>query len=188
MSRWIDTLVHALAAATGSQTSGTMLKTGVAKDVSLRNSLPCARDWTGSASDARFLASGLYPPIYRKTGRSPFQIHHVISDITGATGMAIIGAILNGEQDPEKLAALKDGRIVASRETIARAWSETIELNIYSRSSSLSRHTVNIKNGYQHATSRSRINCESFPVIRLLTETSMKPKDVHKPQTERTPL
>ena len=49
------------------------------------------------------------------------QIHHVISDITGATGMAIIGAILKGERDPEKLAELKDGRIVASRETIARA-------------------------------------------------------------------
>jgi transposase len=49
------------------------------------------------------------------------QIHHVISDITGATGMAIIAAILKGERDPEKLAELRDGRILASRETIARA-------------------------------------------------------------------
>jgi transposase len=38
------------------------------------------------------------------------QIHHVISDITGATGMAIIGAILKGERDPDRLAELKDGK------------------------------------------------------------------------------
>jgi|SRR5579862_2498084 len=49
------------------------------------------------------------------------QLHHVISDITGATGLAIIDAILNGERSPEKLAALRDARIVASQETIARA-------------------------------------------------------------------
>lgn len=49
------------------------------------------------------------------------QLHHVISDITGTTGLAIIDAILAGEQNPEKLAALRDGRIAASRETIARA-------------------------------------------------------------------
>ena len=49
------------------------------------------------------------------------QLHHVISDITGATGLAIINAILQGERNTEKLAALRDGRIAASRETIARA-------------------------------------------------------------------
>ncbi|MCU1297937.1 MAG: transposase [Acidobacteriaceae bacterium] len=49
------------------------------------------------------------------------QLHHVISDITGATGLAIIDAILDGERDPEKLATRRDGRIAASKETIARA-------------------------------------------------------------------
>jgi transposase len=49
------------------------------------------------------------------------QLHHVISDITGATGMAIIDAILAGERDTEKLATRRDGRIAASKETIARA-------------------------------------------------------------------
>jgi transposase len=49
------------------------------------------------------------------------QLHHVISDITGTTGLAIIDAILEGERNPEKLATLRDGRIAASRETIARA-------------------------------------------------------------------
>ncbi len=49
------------------------------------------------------------------------QIHHVISDITGWTGLAIIGAILNGERDPEKLALLRDPRIRASHQTIVKS-------------------------------------------------------------------
>lgn len=36
------------------------------------------------------------------------QLHRVISDITGTTGMAIINAIVSGERDPKKLAELKD--------------------------------------------------------------------------------
>nr|WP_246515980.1 hypothetical protein [Bradyrhizobium diversitatis] len=32
------------------------------------------------------------------------QLHHVIADITGVTGMRIIRAILAGERDPETLA------------------------------------------------------------------------------------
>ena len=49
------------------------------------------------------------------------QLHRVISDITGKTGMAIIGAILAGKRNPSELAALKDPRIRASKETIADA-------------------------------------------------------------------
>jgi transposase len=49
------------------------------------------------------------------------QIHNVISDLTGLTGLAILDAILAGERDPQKLAALKDHRIKASRDTIARS-------------------------------------------------------------------
>jgi hypothetical protein len=49
------------------------------------------------------------------------QLHHVISDITGATGLAIIDAILAGERDTEKLARRRDARIAASKETIARS-------------------------------------------------------------------
>ena len=33
------------------------------------------------------------------------QLHHVVSDITGATGMRIIRAIIAGERDPAVLAA-----------------------------------------------------------------------------------
>lgn len=47
------------------------------------------------------------------------QLHRVISDITGTTGLSIIQAIVSGERSPIVLAAKKDGRIKASLEEIA---------------------------------------------------------------------
>ena len=49
------------------------------------------------------------------------KLQHVISNITGKTGMAIIEAIVSGERDPRQLAKLRDGRIRADEETIARS-------------------------------------------------------------------
>ena len=49
------------------------------------------------------------------------QLHRVISDITGTTGLSIIKAIIAGERNPLSLAALKDGRIKANSEEIAAA-------------------------------------------------------------------
>ena len=49
------------------------------------------------------------------------QLHHVLSDITGLSGLAIIDAILHGERDPRVLARLRDGRVKASEETIVQA-------------------------------------------------------------------
>jgi transposase len=49
------------------------------------------------------------------------QIHHVISDISGKTGLAILDAILAGERDPKALAALRDWRIRATEETILKS-------------------------------------------------------------------
>src|ERR1035438_3027927 len=46
------------------------------------------------------------------------QIHHVISDLTGLTGLAIIDAILAGERDPVVLAKLREAHITASPEAI----------------------------------------------------------------------
>src|SRR6266852_4040504 len=51
------------------------------------------------------------------------QIHHVVSDITGATGMHIIRAIVGGEHDPAVLASYRDPRCHATRETIGAALS-----------------------------------------------------------------
>ena len=49
------------------------------------------------------------------------QLHHVVSDITGSTGMQIIRAILDGERDPATLAGYRDPRCKNSPETIARS-------------------------------------------------------------------
>lgn len=49
------------------------------------------------------------------------QLHHVISDLAGKTGLAIVDAILQGERDPAKLAQLKDWRIRASEEVIMKS-------------------------------------------------------------------
>ncbi|WP_247365978.1 hypothetical protein [Bradyrhizobium sp. 156] len=49
------------------------------------------------------------------------QLHHVVADITGATGLGIIRAILAGERDPEALACLRHYSCHSSAETIAKA-------------------------------------------------------------------
>ena len=49
------------------------------------------------------------------------KLQHVISNITGQTGMAIIEAIVSGERDPWQLAQLRNYRIRADEETIAKS-------------------------------------------------------------------
>ena len=49
------------------------------------------------------------------------QVHHVVSDITGATGMRIIRAIVAGERDPDVLASFRDIRCHSSVEMIRAA-------------------------------------------------------------------
>jgi transposase len=46
---------------------------------------------------------------------------NVLTDISGATGQAIINAILAGERNPHKLAEFRDPRVKASEEQIARS-------------------------------------------------------------------
>ncbi len=58
------------------------------------------------------------------------QVANVLSDISGVSGQAIIAAILQGERDPYKLADLRDARVQASREEVARSlegtWREDV--------------------------------------------------------------
>jgi hypothetical protein len=61
------------------------------------------------------------------------QIHHVLSDITGVSGLAILDAILAGERDPIQLAKLCHFRVKSPRETVARALEETSAPNTCSR-------------------------------------------------------
>jgi transposase len=49
------------------------------------------------------------------------QLHHVVADVTGATGMKIIRAIVGGQRDPHVLAQMRDVRCKASEETVRAA-------------------------------------------------------------------
>jgi hypothetical protein len=59
--------------------------------------------------------------MHKSLDQMNLQIHHVISDITGVTGLAIVDAIVAGETDPETLANLRDYRIKASIETVRKS-------------------------------------------------------------------
>lgn len=49
------------------------------------------------------------------------QLHHVVSDLTGVTGMRIVRAILEGERDGATLAEMRDPRCRQPKERIAAA-------------------------------------------------------------------
>ena len=49
------------------------------------------------------------------------QLANVISDLSGVTGQKIVRAIVAGEHDPQQLAKLRDARIQASHEEIAKS-------------------------------------------------------------------
>jgi len=66
-------------------------------------------------------ASSHVQHIHKSLTQMNLQIHNVISDITGVTGLAIIDAILAGERNPDILADLKNPRIKADRQTIVKS-------------------------------------------------------------------
>src|SRR6201981_2335697 len=49
------------------------------------------------------------------------HLHHVLTDISGQSGLAILDAILAGERDPKKLASLVDHRVKKSQAQIEAA-------------------------------------------------------------------
>jgi transposase len=59
--------------------------------------------------------------MHKSLDQMNLQIHHVISDITGVTGLAIVDAIVAGETDPEALVKLRDHRIKASIDTVRKS-------------------------------------------------------------------
>jgi hypothetical protein len=60
-------------------------------------------------------------PMQKALMQMHVQLHHVVSDITGATGMKIIRAIVAGHHDPATLASSRDSRGTASVDTITGA-------------------------------------------------------------------
>src|SRR2546422_63350 len=61
------------------------------------------------------------PHLQKALVQMNLQVQVVLDDITGATGMRIIRAVLAGERDPHRLAALRHGRCKHSEATIAEA-------------------------------------------------------------------
>lgn len=53
--------------------------------------------------------------------KGSIQFNHVVSDITGATGMKIIRAIISGERSPAVLAKYRDSRCKKDEKEIAKA-------------------------------------------------------------------
>jgi len=49
------------------------------------------------------------------------QVHRVLSDITGLSGLRILDAILAGERNPVLLARLCQPRVKSSRDTVAKS-------------------------------------------------------------------
>jgi hypothetical protein len=71
------------------------------------------------------------------------QLHHVVTDITGATGMRIIRAIMASERDPAVLASHRDRRCHATAEDIGAAlagnWREEHVFALWSGTGALRR-------------------------------------------------
>src|SRR5580704_1559953 len=85
-----------------------------------------------SAQRPDFRAAGIHAParasaashiqhMHKALTEMNLQLHHVVTDITGATGLRIIRTILAGERDPKVLARLRDYRCHSSAETIEKA-------------------------------------------------------------------
>ena len=60
-------------------------------------------------------------PMHKALSQMNLQLHHVLSDLTGQSGLAILDAILAGERNPQVLAELRDPRVKASPETIMKS-------------------------------------------------------------------
>jgi transposase len=73
------------------------------------------RDYLRLRHDLVSMAAQHVLHMQKALDRLNVKIHVVISDITGASGLKIIQAILTGERDPEKLVALCDGQILKTK-------------------------------------------------------------------------
>lgn len=67
------------------------------------------------------MASHHIQHVHKALTQMNLQIHHVLSDITGVTGRAIIEAILGGERSAAKLAQWREPEVKADLETIRKS-------------------------------------------------------------------
>jgi transposase len=93
----------------------------------LRGSFQPAQEWSALRSYLRqrerlveYAASHIQH-MQKALMQMNLQLHHVVSDITGVTGMKIMRAIVAGQHDPAELATYRDVRCKAFEETIREA-------------------------------------------------------------------
>jgi transposase len=67
------------------------------------------------------LASQAIEHMQKALDQMNLHLHHVISDITGETGLRILDAIVSGERDTRKMAKLRDRGIRSSEKTVRKA-------------------------------------------------------------------
>jgi transposase len=99
------------------------------------------------------------------------QLHHVVSDITGATGMRIIRAIVGGNYAPEQLAAFRDVQCAASEETIRAA----LTGNYRAEHIFALRHALELYDFHQIKI--AECDAEMEEVLRTLTEARATPME-----------
>ena len=89
------------------------------------------------------------------------QLHHVVTDITGITGMRIIRAIVASHHAPEQLAEFRDRAVTPRRPPSARRSSATTVPNTSSRCDRPWSYTMSIRRRSPSATWRSKRCCAS---------------------------
>ena len=98
------------------------------------------------------------------------QLQHVVTDITGVTGMRIIRAIVAGIHTPEKLAAYRDVRCAASPDTIRAA----LTGNYRSEHVFALRHALELYDFHQSKIAECDTEIEA--VLRTLNEERVTPQ------------
>lgn len=67
------------------------------------------------------MAAAHVQPMQKALTQMNLQIHHVLSDITGQSGLAILDAIVAGERNPAVLVQLRHARVQASEEVVVKS-------------------------------------------------------------------
>ena len=98
------------------------------------------------------------------------QLHHAVTDITGATGLRIIRAIVAGNHAPDTLASYRDSRCAASEETLR----EALTGNYRPEHVFALRHALELYDVYQAKIAECDVEVEA--VLGVLNEPRMPPE------------
>jgi len=113
------------------------------------------------------------------------QLHHVVSDITGSTGMRIIRAIISGNCNPHDLAKYRDVRCKSSEEAIAQA----LTGNYRTEHLFALKQAVSLYDSYQECVSQCDVELEKILARLRKADTPEEPlpKARHRTRQPNTP-